>query len=135
VVEWPGASGAKYAYWAYELPEVPDQAAIGSYVFARRDADGQWVPIFFGHGDLATLGEGVHALWTGLRAKGATHVHTHRNARVKSRISEEADLLAAHPIAYAPEGCNPLPDLDGDAREPGPKVAKDKDAKSRDAGT
>jgi len=135
VVEWPGASGAKYAYWAYELPEVPDQAAIGSYIFARREADGQWVPIFFGHGDLATLGEGVHALWTGLRAKGATHVHTHRNARVRSRVAEEADLLAAHPQAFTPQGCNPLPNLDDDEQEAGPEAATDADARSRNAET
>jgi hypothetical protein len=123
VVEWRGASGARYAYWSYQLPEVPDQEAIGSYIFARRGDDGGWVPVFFGHGDLATLGEGVHALWANIRTKGATHVHTHRNARVAGRREEEADLLAAHPEAWAPSGCNQREEPGDAVAEPGREAA------------
>jgi hypothetical protein len=109
VVEWRGLSGARYTYWTYELPEVPDQNALGNYIFTRRGATGSWVPLYIGNGDLATLGEGVHALWACVSAKGATHVHTHRNPAAESRSAEERDLLAAHPVAYAPDGCNPRP--------------------------
>ncbi len=39
-------------------------------------------------------------------SKGATHVHLKLTADEHIRKSQERDLLAAYPQAYAPTGCN-----------------------------
>jgi hypothetical protein len=36
-------------------------------------------------------------------------VHVHKNGNLQERRSEEQDLLAAHPEAYSPVGCNVKP--------------------------
>jgi len=68
--------------------------------------DGQWVPIYFGEGDLSVRSTKSHHQITCINSKGATHVHMHLNAAETARKAEEKDLLAAYPQAYSPTGCN-----------------------------
>ena len=44
-----------------------------------------------------------------IRARGATHVHCHRNDLDADRLAEETDLLKRYTNAYQPYGCNVPP--------------------------
>lgn len=104
-VDWIGASGNAYTYFIHNLSNFPTFAADGNYIYAYQTGDG-WVPIYIGQGDLADRIGPSHHKWNCIISKRATHVHTHRNGLESSRLSEESDLLAAWPVAYAPAGCN-----------------------------
>ena len=117
VVLWKGASGQEYAYWAYPLPGPEDFTITGNYIFAKVGDLVPWIPVFIGHGTLAALTTDKPALVNAIFAKGATHVHTHRNRRTNLREAEAADILAQHPVAYAPTGVHGQllqPDFDDD---------------------
>jgi hypothetical protein len=92
-VDWPGASGRTYPYWVYALP--PNfNAAPGNYIFAKRNADGRWTPVYIGQtGDLSERFDFHHAMPCVIR-NGATHIHAHRSGGEAERRGEEADLLA-----------------------------------------
>jgi len=103
-VYWGGASGAQYSYWSHPLPFSCDPRQNGNYIFAKI-SNNVWVPVYIGQGDLNDrINDPTHYECAIL--KGATHVHVHTNPTGLSRIVEERDLLAAHPSAYAPTGCN-----------------------------
>ncbi len=104
VVLWKGASGQEYPYWAYPLPGPEDFTLPGNYIFARVGDLVPWIPVFIGHGTLAALTTDKPELVNAIFAKGATHVHTHRNRRANVAESESVDILAQHPVAYAPTG-------------------------------
>ena len=101
---WTGASGRKYTYGTYEI-SVTHKQVDGNYIFCKV-VNNIWVPIYIGEGDLSSRIGSNHHQWNCIAKKGATHVHTHANAREADRRSEEKDLLAGHPSAYAPQGCN-----------------------------
>ncbi len=101
---WPGASGKKYGYWVKSLPYSCNPNQDGNYIFAKV-VDKTWVPVYIGQGDIDTrVNDDVHNPCA--VGKGATHVHVHTNAVEADRLAEEQDLLAAHPEAYKPKGCN-----------------------------
>lgn len=103
-VFWTGASGKKYGYWSKSLPYHCDPDQNGNYIFAK-PAIGGWTPVYVGQGDLnERVNDPEH--YQCAISKGATHVHVHTTATLAARIAEEADLLAGHPEAYAPTGCN-----------------------------
>jgi len=105
-VEWTGASGTKYNYWVYALPANLNEGQDGNYIYAKV-ADGYWRPIYIGQGDLGKRTDiDQHHQSSCLKRKGATHMHCHKNSKEADRLAEENDLLANHPQAYQPTGCN-----------------------------
>lgn len=66
------------------------------------------LPVYIGQGDLNDrVNDTTH--YKCAIAKGATEVHLHLTSNEQDRLKEEADLLAGHPNAYAPTGCNRKP--------------------------
>ena len=102
--DWIGASGKKYSYWVYPLPASIKSGQDGNYIFTKV-VNNTWVPIYIGQGDIGDRLDNHHQA-TCIKSKGATHLHAHKNADERARLAEEDDLLAAHPEAYAPAGCN-----------------------------
>jgi len=106
--EWIGKSGRAYRYTIYPLPTRFSPGQPGNYVFAKRDADGHWTPLYIGQGDLNDRAIHHHQAQC-LRVKGATHFHCHKAALEQHRRREEIDLLLNPPQAYQPAGCNETP--------------------------
>src|SRR6266446_9617742 len=103
-VEWSGGSGSKYKYWVHPLPFSCDPDQLGNYIFSKI-VDNVWVPIYIGEGDLnVRCNDREH--YPCARLKGATYLHCHTQPVETARLAEERDLLAGHPSAYAPKGCN-----------------------------
>jgi hypothetical protein len=103
---WPGASGAKYLYYVYPRHPSINSGQDGNYIYARKNQQGQWVPVYIGQGDLSTRATTNHHQIACIDSKAATHVHLHLNAGKKERLAEEQDLLAHFTNAYDPNGCN-----------------------------
>jgi hypothetical protein len=102
--EWKGASGRAYGYWFYEIPHE-FQTVDGNYILCKL-VNNQWVPIYFGQGNLGERVGESHHKWDCAMKKGATHVLVHTNQNEAARLAEEKDLLAIYTQAYAPTGCN-----------------------------
>jgi len=86
------------------LPYTCNKGQDGNYIFTKT-TNNIWVPIYIGQGDLNDrTNDSTH--YGCAVGKGATHVHVHLNPKEEDRIAEEQDLLAGHPDAYAPTGCN-----------------------------
>ena len=106
---WPGASGAEYTYHVHELPVSLKTGQDGNYIYAKKNPEGRWVPVYIGEGDLGgRSGPGHHKAYC-IRQKGATHFHCHLKSDATARRGEEADLLRRFTNAYAPSGCNENP--------------------------
>jgi len=103
--QWSGASGAQYTYYIWELPASFNKDQDGNYIYAKKNAEGKWVPIYIGQGDLKDRTEDHHQAAC-ISRKGATHIHVHLNASEEDRLAEERDLLAHYTNAYQPAGCN-----------------------------
>lgn len=104
---WPGASGKTYTYHVHDIYFDPDPKQDGNYIFAKV-VNNAWQPIYVGEGDLKTRIAAAKSDGCVTR-KGATHIHEHLNGNAAARKQEESDILAKHPIAYAPTGCNVKP--------------------------
>ena len=103
-IYWTGASQKRYGYWSYPLLFTCNAGQNGNYIFTKV-VNNVWVPIYIGQGDLnERINDPTHSECAA--AKGATHVHVHTNSSEQDRLVEEADILANHPNAYAPTGCN-----------------------------
>ena len=101
---WTGASGAEYVYYVFERDvEVP--ARMGNYIYARKNQEGHWVPVYMGQGDLSVRCSDP-ALLERIGRKQATHVHLRLNAREDDRVQELTDLLARYLNAFEPDGCH-----------------------------
>ena len=101
---WPGESGAAYAYTVHELLWRPNAEQDGNYIFAKI-VDDAWHAVYIGQGDLqdrydAALSKGCVML------KSATHYHYHLNDDKDDREQEESDLIAGNPECKQPNGCN-----------------------------
>ena len=106
---WLGESGKEYIYYVFELDLILP-LRVGNYIYARRNEDGRWVPVYMGHGDLSKLCTNA-ALLHSIRAKGATHVHARLNTMADDRHDELNDLLVRYKNAFPPDGCNSPEDL------------------------
>ena len=103
-VAWIGESGTEYIYYVFPIDaEVP--ARSGSYIYAKRNEEGLWAPVYMGRGDLAKRCSDP-SLLDRIAAKEATHVHLRLNRRENDRIEELADLLTRYKNAFAPVGCH-----------------------------
>jgi hypothetical protein len=106
---WTGASGKSYTYYVYPRGTVVNPGKDGNYVYSKLNSQNQWVPVYFGEGDLAARAGSNHHQKKCIDSKGATHVHMRLNASKDSRLAEETDLLAHYTNALAPLGCNISP--------------------------
>jgi hypothetical protein len=105
-VNWNGASGRQYAYYIYRLPCSLSTGQNGNYIYTKV-VNNVWVPIYIGQGDLGDRTNiDNHHRSSCLKQKGATHIHAHKNENEANRTAEEQDLLAGHPEAFEPSGCN-----------------------------
>lgn len=102
---WTGASGKSYIFYIWSLPASFNPNQNGNYIYSKKNAEGRWVPIYIGQGDLADRTANHHKA-NCIRSKGATHIHVHLNAPEQDRLNEESDLLAKYTNAYIPNGCN-----------------------------
>lgn len=106
-IYWIGAQGKRYRYWSHRLPYRCDPGQDGNYILTKL-RNNIWIPIYIGEGNLdERINDPTH--YNCAIGKGATHVHLHLNATEQARLAEESDLLAGHPDAYAPIGCNQKP--------------------------
>jgi hypothetical protein len=103
---WTGVSGKQYVYYVYQRHPVIDPDQLGNYIYAKKNQNGAWVPIYIGQGDLSARCTKNHHQIECINAKGATHVHLRLNAVERDRRAEESDLLGHFTNAYAPGGCN-----------------------------
>jgi len=103
---WTGASGTGYTYYIYlRHPKInPDQH--GNYIYAKKNGDGAWIPVYIGEGDLSVRCSNSHHQRACIDTKQATHVHMHLNGNERNRLAEETDLLKRYLNAYTPSGCN-----------------------------
>lgn len=107
--KWIGASGAEYLYYIHPRDEDITAGQMGNYIYSKENAEGKWVPIYIGEGDLCDRCNDSHHQISCIDGKGATHVHMHLNDDESSRNAEESDLLARYTNAYTPDGCNVKP--------------------------
>ena len=63
----------------------------GLYIFAFRDSEGIWVPLFVDHAESLAASLPTHPRWPEARRIGATHVHVIRQH--DPRIREDAKAL------------------------------------------
>lgn len=103
--KWEGGSGEYYTYYVWKLPANFDSGQDGNYIFAKKNSEGLWVPIYIGQGDLRERAKNHHKAEC-IKRKGATHIHVHLNKVEENRLSEESDLLKVYSNAYSPYGCN-----------------------------
>ena len=106
-VDWIGKSGTSYTFVVIPWP-APLKAGYvdGNYICARQTAQGEWIPVYIGEGDLASPHVQRHELFHLLHQRGVTHVHCHLNNDADARRHEAQDLLARHTAAVMPIGCN-----------------------------
>jgi len=91
--DWPGKSGTTYRYSVYDLPPSFNKAA-GNYIFAKRNSEGYWVPVYIGQTDDLSERFDDHHKATCISRAGATHIHAHAKEDERERLEEEADILA-----------------------------------------
>jgi hypothetical protein len=105
ICNWIGASGTSYKFYVWVLPVSFKENQNGNYIYSKKNAEGKWVPIYIGQGDLKDRSENHHKA-SCINSKGATHVHVHLNPKEIDRLAEEKDLLGRYTNAYVPTGCN-----------------------------
>jgi hypothetical protein len=106
---WTGTSGTAYTYYVYPRGTAVNPGIDGNYVYTKLNSQNQWVPVYFGEGDLSQRAGSNHHQKQCIDSKGATHVHMHRNGDEDVRRAEEKDLLARYTNALVPHGCNISP--------------------------
>lgn len=106
ICTWNGVSGTGYKFSIFAIPTSLNAGQDGNYIYAGRNAEGQWIPIYIGEGDLAERSGSGHHKADCIRQKGATHFHCHLNGDQHARRQEEADLLGYYTNAFVPHGCN-----------------------------
>jgi len=104
---WTGASGTKYTFYVYPRHPRIIAGQMGNYIYAKIDQTSNWQPIYIGQGDISVRCTKSPYPIECINSKGATHVHLKvtRGPEIVRKY-QERDLLATHPEAYAPTGCN-----------------------------
>ncbi len=101
---WIGKSEFAYLFHVYPRGE-PIPSRPGLFVYAKRDAQGVWFPVYMGQGDLSVCCDDPNLLAC-IDGKGATHVHMRLCSAAEDRAEELADLLEHYQNSFAPWGCN-----------------------------
>jgi len=92
---WAGKSGKTYGYYVYPL-DTHFKEEPGNYIFAKRDASGQWIPQYIGQTKNLNQRLGDHEKEACAKRNGATHIHAHLNPTEATRLAEEKDLIERH---------------------------------------
>lgn len=106
ICNWEGASGTRYPFHIYVRHPDVENGQDGNYIYARRNAENRWVPVYIGQGDLSVRCTKNHHQIECIDSKKATHVHLRLESREAERLAVEKDLLGRYTNAYAPSGCN-----------------------------
>jgi hypothetical protein len=89
---WPGLSGKIYTYHVYPFGTAL-KAEPGNYIYARLNAQNQWVPLYIGETDDLESRVATHEKRECVRRNGVTHIHAHLTPGGRSqRLAEETDL-------------------------------------------
>ena len=108
VSPWVGASGIEYQFFIFAIDfAVPPRPGV--YIYAKKNDQDMWVPLYIGHGDLAARCADSERL-AAIHAKGATHVHLRLVKRAGDCVDEVRDMLAKYANAFPPDGCQPEAD-------------------------
>lgn len=98
-VQWVGASGQRYDYECYAVPnnlgsDVSWNDVPGNYIFAGQQ-NGLWVVLYVGEtGSFQSRLTSQHERWQCARNLGVTHVHARVNTGgPTARRNEENDLV------------------------------------------
>jgi len=96
IVDWAGASGQSYRYWALaDTTRAGIQAVAGNYVFAKEVTPNQFQPLYFGQADDLQARIPTHERMRDAIKLGATHVMAHSTqGGLEARCDEERDLIA-----------------------------------------
>lgn len=90
---WTGASGKIYEYEMYPIGtnwnDVP-----GNYIFAKESSPHTWEAIYIGETMSFKDRLPNHNELPCIQRNGGTHIHIHINRGSRTRLDEEADLLA-----------------------------------------
>ena len=98
-VDWTGKSGTSYTFVVIPWPAPLDEGYVdGNYICARQTAQGEWIPVYIGEGDLASPHVETHPVFDLLHKRGVTHMHCHLNNDVDARRLEAQDLMARHTV-------------------------------------
>ncbi len=109
---WMGESGFEYMFHVYQRGE-PVPSRPGLFIYAKKDRNGIWFPVYMGQGDLSVCCDDADLLAC-IDAKGATHIHMRLCSTAQDRAEELADLLRRSTNSFVPEGCNTaMPTLAG----------------------
>jgi hypothetical protein len=105
---WLNERPTRFIFSHYVYPRHPaiNDGQDGNYIYAKKNAEGRWVPVYIGEGALAMRATPDHHRIKCIDSKGATHVHLRLNSNKDVRRAEETDLLANYTNALAPNGCN-----------------------------
>jgi hypothetical protein len=57
ICNWIGASGTPYKFYIWEIPANFSPNQNGNYIYAKKNSEGKWVPIYIGQGDLKDRSE------------------------------------------------------------------------------
>ena len=94
-IDWSGQSGKTYRYFVLanlEPASIVDEG--GNYVFAKRLANGNYVPLYFGIAKSLRERLPKHEVWPDAKRIGATYVMGHTTPSGESaRLDEERDLI------------------------------------------
>ena len=97
ICTWIGKSGDGYKYCISEI-DSSFQDKAGNYIFAYKNAEGYWVPVYIGQssdlGDRLNNWPTSHHQASCIQKQGATHIHNHLSSdSEKERKGEEDDLI------------------------------------------
>jgi hypothetical protein len=128
---WTDKSGRQYEYRVYPrdatiksfiddfnrgcgrgpFPPLREEDWVrGNFIFAKLNDRNQWVPVYFGIGDLSVLVDEIgRPSKQSLDLKGVTHVHMRYQFDMDDAAWERLHLLESYPIALEPHGCNVIP--------------------------
>lgn len=103
---WRGEFGGTYLYEIYELPirDNVDGGRAGNYIYAKRDAAGQWLPVYIGSGSFAACEPSRHPRRDVIERGAATHFHFHAVGDELEQDAEKDDILAYHFHVMSAEG-------------------------------
>jgi hypothetical protein len=92
-IRWSGRSGRNYGYWIYPI-DAKFRKIAGNSVFAKKDANGKWIPIYVGQTRNFDAGLADRDGENLAKMSGATHVHVHFSSPDEPRrIKEVKDIV------------------------------------------
>jgi hypothetical protein len=93
-IDWQSQSGSTYRYWLITLTAEAIQAVAGNYMFVKKLANGNFLPVYIGQADNLRVRLPSHERWDDAVRAGAMHAMAHTTPTgEKARLAEERDLI------------------------------------------